>query len=81
MVIRIFGKIQYAVAEWIVSLNIEQIGDKMDKMAMTKAALDQKKADVAVAYSTMAIAKASSKSNMAKQKANVMLGKIKQATA
>jgi hypothetical protein len=52
-----------------------------DKMAKTKAALVQKKADVAVAYSTMAIAKASSKSNMAKQKANVMLGKIKQATA
>ena len=52
-----------------------------DKMVLTKASLDQTKANTAVANSTMAIAKVSAKANMAQQKANVMLGKIKKATA
>ena len=52
-----------------------------EKMLLTKASLDQKKAAGAKANSTMATAKASAKANMAQQKANVMLGKIKKATA
>ena len=52
-----------------------------EKMAVTKASLDQSKAAVAKANSTMATAKALAKANMAQQKANVMLGKIKKATA
>ena len=51
-----------------------------EKMAVTKASLDQSKAAVAKANSTMATAKALAKANMAQQKANVMLGKIKKAT-
>ena len=51
-----------------------------EKMAVTKASLDQSKAAVARANSTMATAKALAKANMAQQKANVMLGKIKKAT-
>ena len=44
-------------------------------------ALDQSKAAVAKANATMATSKALAKANMSQQKANVMLGKIKQATA
>jgi hypothetical protein len=51
-----------------------------EKMAVTKASLDQSNAAVAKANSTMATAKALAKANMAQQKANVMLGKIKKAT-
>ena len=51
-----------------------------EKMAVTKDSLDQSKAAVAKANSTMATAKALAKANMAQQKANVMLGKIKKAT-
>ena len=49
-------------------------------LAVTKASLDQSKAAVARANSTMATAKALAKANMAQQKANVMLGEIKKAT-
>ena len=66
-----------------------------DKMLLTKASLDQKKAAGAKANSTMAatklaVAKANStrstasalaKAKMSQQKANVMLGEIKKATA
>ena len=51
-----------------------------EKMAVTKASLDQSKGAVAKANSTMATAKASAKANMGQQKANVMLGEIKKAT-
>ena len=51
-----------------------------EKMVLTKAAADKIKAAMAGANSTMARAKASGKANMAQQKANVMLGKIKKAT-
>ncbi len=51
-----------------------------EKMGLAKASLDQTKADMARANSTMATAKASAKANMAQQKANVMLGEIKKAT-
>ena len=51
-----------------------------EKMAVTKDSLDQSKAAVAKANSTMATAKALAKANMARQKANVMLGKMKKAT-
>ena len=52
-----------------------------EKMLLTKASLDQTKAAVAKANSTMATAKALAKANMGQQKANVMLGEIKKATA
>ncbi len=51
-----------------------------EKMILTKASLDQTKAAMAKANSTMATAKASAKATMAQQKANVMLGEIKKAT-
>ena len=51
-----------------------------EKMLLTKASLDKTKANMAVANSTMATAKASAKATMAQQKANVMLGEIKKAT-
>ena len=51
-----------------------------EKMVLTKASLDQTKVAMAKANSTMATAKALAKANMAQQKANVMLGKIKKAT-
>jgi len=51
------------------------------KMDLTKASSDQTKAAMALANSNMAKAKASGNANMAQQKANVMLGKIKKATA
>ncbi len=52
-----------------------------EKMDLTKASSDQTKAAMALANPNMAKAKASAKANMAQQKANVMLGKIKKATA
>ena len=51
-----------------------------EKMVLTKGSSDQAKAAVAKANSTMATAKALAKANMARQKANVMLGKMKKAT-
>ena len=51
-----------------------------EKMVLTTASLDQTKAAMAKANSTMATAKALAKANMAQQKANVMLGEIKKAT-
>ena len=51
-----------------------------EKMVLTKVSLDQTKAAMAMANSTMATAKASAKATMAQQKANVMLGEIKKAT-
>jgi len=51
-----------------------------EKMVLTKASADKTKAAMAGANSTMARAKALGKANMAQQKANVMLGKIKKAT-
>ena len=66
-----------------------------DKMVLTKASLDQtkaagakanstmaaKKLAAAKANSTMATASALAKAKMSQQKANVMLGEIKKATA
>ena len=52
-----------------------------EKMDRTKASSDQTKAAMALANSTMAKGKASGNANMAQQKAKVMLGKIKKATA
>ena len=51
-----------------------------DKMVLTKTSLDQTKAAMAKANSTMATASALAKANMSQQKANVMLGEIKKAT-
>ena len=51
-----------------------------EKMAVTRASLDQTKAAAAKANSIMATAKALAKANMGQQKANVMLGEIKKAT-
>ena len=51
-----------------------------EKMVLTKASLDQTKAAMAKANSTMATASALAKAKMSQQKANVMLGEIKKAT-
>ena len=52
-----------------------------EKMVLTKASLDQTKAAMAKANSTMVAASAVATAKMSQQKANVMHGRIKQATA
>ena len=52
-----------------------------EKMLLTKGSLDQTKAASAMVKSTMAAASAVATAKMSQQKANVMHGRIKQATA
>ena len=54
--------------------------ETINKVNNARASFDQSRAAIIKASSSMAQAKATAKSNLVQQKANVMLGEIKKAT-